>query len=399
MRQVSCARNRWLGVAIVCGICLLLALLDSVQTYIAQLASDKPISAWLALDRSFKEWLACGVVSLGVLWFCGKNRLEPGRTSRWVLLHCAVSILFWAGYVALTAWLVAGERSVQTGDILTFTYLVKHLAIHYCLMTLLLYWMVVMAHLGWHYYQRLRERELESATLQRELTEARLDTLRLQLNPHFLFNTLHTVSALIHENPEGADRVLARLSDLLRLTLDQSKPQEVSLAEELAFLDLYLQIEQTRFADRLRVEKDIEAGAEKALVPYLILQPIVENAIRHGIEPREDAGRLAIQARRNNGRLELRISDNGPGLAEQTNGTYREGIGLSNTRSRLRHLYGQDHDLELVTAPGGGLEARISIPFRRDEGQGSRDGGDGTAISSSPLNTRHSTLDTSPHGQ
>src|SRR2546423_12618031 len=169
--------------------------------------------------------------------------------------------------------------------------------------------------LGWLYYRRYRERELHTAELQRELVEARLEALRMQLNPHFLFNTLHAVSALIHENPEGADRVVARLSELLRLSLDQSKPQEVPLHEEMAFLDRYLEIEQTRFADRLKVERQVPPDVERALVPYLILQPLVENAIRHGIEPREDRGNIIIAARRSDGMLQLRITDNGAGLA------------------------------------------------------------------------------------
>ena len=127
----------------------------------------------------------------------------------------------------------------------------------------------------------------------------RLDALRMQLNPHFLFNALHAISALIHEKPEAADRMIARLSDLLRLSLDQSKPQEVPLREELDFLDHYLDIEQARFEDRLKVDKQIEPATLEALVPYLVLQPLVENAIHHGIEPREDTGHLTIAARHN----------------------------------------------------------------------------------------------------
>src|SRR5262249_2814360 len=153
-------------------------------------------------------------------------------------------------------------------------------------------WVIVFGHLFWSYYHRFREGEMQTAKLQRELVEARLEALRMQLNPHFLFNTLHAISALIHEQPDAADRMVARLSDLLRLTLDPSKPQEVPLSEEMAFLQGYLEIEQTRFSERLHVTKDIETGTESALVPFLLLQPLVENAIRHGIEPREERGCL-----------------------------------------------------------------------------------------------------------
>ncbi len=185
----------------------------------------------------------------------------------------------------------------------------------------------------------------------------------MQLNPHFLFNTLHAVSALIHANPEAADRVVARLSELLRLSLDRSRPQEVPLTEEMDFLARYLEIEQTRFAERLKVDLQIDPAARESLVPYLILQPLVENAIHHGIEPREAEGRITIAARRSNGRLELRVADNGTGLPEATGNWPKEGIGLSNTRSRLRHLYGEQFRLELVDAAGGGLEARLDIPY------------------------------------
>src|SRR5205085_1761092 len=206
--------------------------------------------------------------------------------------------------------------------------------------------------------------EVEAAQLQRELVEARLDALRMQLNPHFLFNTLHAISALIHDNPDAADRVVARLSELLRLSLDQTKPQQVPLSEELPFLDRYLEIEQTRFAERLTIEKHIAPDAQQALVPYLILQPLVENAIRHGIEPREDVGLVQICAQRRNGHLELRVRDDGDGLDSKTQAKSHEGIGLSNTRARLHHLYGERCRLELIAVNGGGFEAKIEIPFR-----------------------------------
>jgi two-component system, LytTR family, sensor kinase len=360
------SKQRWLWIGLFVGLWTFLALLSSVEAYVSQLAWDKPISWALALRRSFKDWYSYGLLSIGILWFCGRNRFEPGRTGRWIAAHLGAALVFSAIWIAMSSWLVAGERSVQTGQILTFTYLVKKLAVHYCVMNLLMYWLVVLGHLGWDYYQRLRERDVQTAELQRELVEAKLDALRMQLNPHFLFNTLHAVSALIHEDPEAADRVVARLSELLRLSLDQSKPQEVPLHEELAFLDRYLEIEQTRFADRLKVQKQVSPDVERALVPYLILQPLVENAIRHGIEPREDQGNVIIGARRSNGMLELRVTDNGAGLANQPAASAREGIGLSNTRSRLRHLYGENYRLELASAAGGGLEARIDIPYRTE---------------------------------
>jgi two-component system LytT family sensor kinase len=368
MASDSLKKKRWLWIAFLVALWTFMACLTAFESYLAQLKYDKPVSWSLALRRSFKDWYSYGFLAIGIIWFCGKNRLEHGHAGRWVLRHLAAALVFSAAYVVAMSWLLTGEPSVQqAGQILKFEDLIKKLALHYCGMNLILYWIVVFGHSGWHYYQRFRERELQTMQLQRELSDARLEALRMQLNPHFLFNTLHAISALIHENPEAADRVLARLSELLRLSLDQSKPQEVPLSEELAFLDRYLEIEQTRFSDRLKIEKEIAPDTREALVPYLILQPLVENAIRHGIEPREDEGKLAIRARRNNGSLELQVIDNGAGIPQNGNDPVREGIGLSNTRSRLRHLYGEKSLLELRSAQGGGLEARIEIPFRTTE--------------------------------
>ena len=363
MKLNSCMRKRLLWFGLYGSIWGLLALLSVVS----ELSSDKPVPWGPLLRQEFKGFYSLGLISLGVLWFCKRNQLEAGRLGRWVLAHFAGVLVFWVAFTTLTSWLVAGEESVMhPGQILTFSYLVQKWGLHYLFTSLFAYWFLVFCNLGWHYYRRNREREMQTAQLQRELVEARLDALRMQLNPHFLFNTLHAVSALIHQNPEAADRVLARLSELLRLSLDQSKPQEVPLKEEMAFLDRYLEIEQARFGDRLTVEKQLGPEVQDALVPYLILQPLVENAIRHGIEPREDQGHLLIRARRTDGRLELQVSDNGTGLPDELEAPPREGVGLSNTRSRLRQLYGLNHSFELVRAPQGGLEARIVIPYHTE---------------------------------
>jgi two-component system LytT family sensor kinase len=359
------APRLWIFIAALFAVCTLLAGLSVLQVYVCDLGLGQAALLGPLIRQECKDWYSLGLISVGVIWFAARNRLEGRRTSYWVASHCAGSAVFAAVYALFTPWLVAGERSVMhPGQILTFSYLIRNYWLHYTVVYLVVYWLVVFAHLGWQYYLRYQEREVETAQLQRELVEARLEALRMQLNPHFLFNTLHAISGLIHDSPEAADRIIARLSELLRLTLDQTKPQEVPLSEELAFLDRYLEIEQTRFAERLKIEKQISPEAQQALVPYLILQPLVENAIRHGIEPREEMGLLQICACHNDGRLELRVRDNGNGLAGKEDPPGQEGIGLSNTRSRLGHLYGKNFRLELVSAEGGGLEARVEIPFR-----------------------------------
>ena len=188
--------------------------------------------------------------------------------------------------------------------------------------------------------------------------------LRLQLHPHFLFNTLHTISALMHKDLRAADRMLALLGDLLRDSFERVGAQEVSLKQELGFLDRYLEIERTRFRDRLTVTLSVDPETLDAEVPNLLLQPLVENAIRHGLGKRQDAGHIEIVARRNFERLDLRIRDDGPGLPEGSETALRAGVGLANTQARLEQLYGSNHRFDLRNRPEGGLEVALEIPFR-----------------------------------
>jgi LytS/YehU family sensor histidine kinase len=227
----------------------------------------------------------------------------------------------------------------------------------------LTYWMVIGLSHGIDYYRKYRERELRASQLETRLAQAQLDALRMQLHPHFLFNTLNSISVLMTEDVTAARRMLTRLSDLLRASLDNGATHEVSLREELEFLNNYLAIEQTRFHDRLTVRINVEPAALSASVPYLILQPLVENAIRHGIASRTETGVIAISAVRDNGTVELKVCDNGRGLGSHTTDELKKGIGLSNTKARLEQLYGPHHKFEMKNAAGGGLEVSISIPF------------------------------------
>lgn len=348
------------------GFWTLVVVVETGENYASQFAENFKFPWSLALRRACEEWYPWALLTAVIFWMGRRVSLEHTSVGRWILAHLASSVCVSLVYFAIYAGLLHGQTSVMDGTVLRFGKLYHKLVIHYLHLTLMIYWVVLLAQHGWHYYGRSRERERQASALATELVRTRLEVLRMQLNPHFLFNTLHTISALIHENPEGADRILARLSELLRVSLEQSDAQEVPLRQELLFLDRYLEIEQMRFQDRLTVERTIEPGLGDLRVPSLILQPLVENAIRHGIEPREDAGCVRIAARRVDGMLELTVSDNGPGLPENEAIPRREGVGLSNTRSRLTHLYGADHRFELTPAPGGGLEARLRIPCRTE---------------------------------
>lgn len=233
---------------------------------------------------------------------------------------------------------------------------------------LMVYIALLAASFARTYFLRYRARQEEAARLQAqtallqaELAEARLSALQTQLNPHFLFNTLHAVSSLVERDPRGVRRMIARLSDLLRFTLERTDQQEVVLEQELAFLERYLEIMQIRFQGRLQVDTHLGAGVTEALVPTLILQPLVENAVKHGVSKVDASGRIEISARRVGDRLVLAVRDNGPGLNGADAGD--EGVGLRNTRARLEQLYGSAQSLTLREAEEGGLIAEVTLPY------------------------------------
>jgi two-component system, LytTR family, sensor kinase len=214
------------------------------------------------------------------------------------------------------------------------------------------------------YYREAQARAVKEAQLETQLAEARLKTLESELQPHFLFNTLHAISTLIHTNPDSADRMISRLSDLLRITFDRSGAARISLQEELEFLGKYLEIEQTRFQDRLSVRYDVDPDTLDAEVPRLILQPLVENAIKHGLSPRVGHGIIEIVSRRDDDRLWLEVRDNGVGLSGSARSQFRSGVGLPNTRDRLECLYGEAQALEFSEG-NGGLTVRMRMPLQR----------------------------------
>jgi len=218
-----------------------------------------------------------------------------------------------------------------------------------------------------HLYRRDRDRQLIASQLESKLARAQLQVLEMQLQPHFLFNTLNGIMVLIRDDPERASRMIARLSEFLRLALESRDVREVTLQKELEFLDRYLQIEQLRFGDRLTVHQQIADDSRDALVPSMILQPLVENAIRHGVSRRRGPATIQIEAVHTNGSLAIHVRDNGAGLTGNGGQEIKEGIGLRNTRARLQQLYGDRHRIALTGAPGGGVDVLLSIPFHKDQ--------------------------------
>ncbi len=223
---------------------------------------------------------------------------------------------------------------------------------------------MVLALHGLHFYQQAKERERHAAELESSLVNARLQALRMQLNPHFLFNTLNSIASLVYENPKGADDMIGSLSELLRLTLNTTDRQEASLREELHLLDLYMRIEQTRFGERLKLDKSIEPAALDAVVPIFILQPLTENAVKHGLESQLGPCLISVVAKRSGDSLLLQVADNGRGPVATIPGEIKEGVGLGNTRERLLALYSGKASMDIRRPENGGCLVEITLPWR-----------------------------------
>lgn len=354
---------RWL---LVFGIWTALGLSFAGQFYLSSARLGRPVSWWYAVNYALCDWYVFAALSLPVVWL---SRCWPVDRETWqvnVPLHLAASALFSLAYVALRAG-VEQFQDLLNGQSISFSEAFQPLLVKSFHYNLLIYWVILTVGHALDFYRQAQERELRASELERHLAQARLQALQMQLNPHFLFNTLHAISALMHKDVEAADRMIARLSDLLRYALESTDAQEVSLEQELAFLERYLEIEQTRFGDRLVVRKLIDPNALDARVPNLILQPLLENAIRHGIEPHARQGQITLLAKRTARKLCLEVRDNGAGLKKKEI-AMEEGVGLSNTRARLQELYGSEYRLEFKNAVDGGFIVSMEIPCPLDSG-------------------------------
>ncbi len=318
--------------------------------------------AWGRHAAGYVESLYFGVTVPLTLWVTARWPLGRARWLRALPMHLLTATLIHVGYF-VTMQPVRSTFAVLFDEASTYRTSSWHLYFQSFFGVLLIYGQMAAVTHGIHYYTRWRDRELGTSRLEAQLAQAQLQMLRMQLHPHFLFNTLHSVSSLMHSDVKAADRILALLGDLLRDSLDKVGSQEITLKQELDFIDRYLEIERTRFRDRLRAELRIEAETWDALVPSFVLQPLVENAIRHGVSRRAQPGHVVVAATREGGRLVLSVTDDGPGLGEGPLAG-RSGVGLTNTRARLQQLYGRDGVLELRSGRHGGAEARVEMPFR-----------------------------------
>jgi len=346
--MTSRARRLWLfGLAI----WIVLGLLSAAQGATWRIYAGRPVPWGTIVPTSLADWLTCGMFTPAFYWMV---RRFPIRGERWwsvLPIHLGASlvmvVLKVTAYTPLYGLLNPTENRTWSMILLGGFFA-----------DMLAYWASIGVIHAIEYYRESRERQLEA-------TRLALENLRTQLQPHFLFNTLQSISTLIYRDQPAADRMLTQLSDLLRLSLRNTGVQEVPLSEELAFLERYLAIMRTRFGDRLVIGVDVPAGAMAALVPSLVLQPIVENAIEHGMADRPDIGHVSVRVTRDGPSLQLEVSDDGPGLAGAPPST-GNGIGLANTRERLARLYGDSGRIETFSENGRGVTVRLTIPLRHD---------------------------------
>ena len=302
-----------------------------------------------------------------LLWLAQKFPFEAHKWKKSIFVHIVASVVIAFFQQAIDTFFLTRLGYPPGRTFESFFEAYKYFIFINLHLSILIYWGVVGIKSAYSYYQKYRERELVTSKLEAQLATSRLQVLKIQLQPHFLFNTLNAISELIYKDPESAERMIGDLSDLLRMSFEKLEVQEISLKQELEFLKKYLEIEQMRFHDRLKVEMEISPDTLDACVPNMILQPLVENAIKHGIAPRSTGGKIQIGATRHNGSLELRVADDGIGLPFNDVGNVSEGVGLSNTRRRLKHLYGDRQKFELITDATTGLKVNLTIPFKEVE--------------------------------
>jgi two-component sensor histidine kinase len=353
-------RRFWLETALIFAAWAVFGLISSNQYITQSELLGRPVTWEEALPSALFEVFLSALATRAIFSLARRFPLERGRMLRGVAVHLAGAVVLSLARVAVMAEVSGRVEWLEHRPFgLQFWRAFHQYVLQYVLL-------LGIAH-AVLYYERFRERERAAERLAAHLTEARLQALKMQLQPHFLFNTLNAISALIPAEAKPARRMVARLGDLLRISLEHEETHEVTLREELAFLQPYLEIERARLEDRLTVVMEIAPEAMEARVPHLILQPLVENSIRHGIAPRIRPGRVEISATRgaDDRFLHLEVRDDGPGLDGHEQGRARKGVGLANIRSRLEQLYGGEHRFELENHPEGGVVVRIALPFRR----------------------------------
>lgn len=352
--------KRLARLGIIWGMWTIVALFFSTQVFMMYYSERQPIPytrAFLVQGSACALW---ALVTPLVLWLARRFRIDRNQWLRKVALHFLFSIALVTALIALhfVVYMFLVGRAGSITPLRLLGYLYPNLD-----RWLLVYWFIVLMSHAFNYYNSYRKGELKASELRTQLVQSQLEALKMQVQPHFLFNTLHSISALLSKDTEGARKMITRLGDFLRLTLENSGSMEVTLQQEIEFLNGYLEIERIRFQDRLTTDINIDPAVLDARVPNLILQPIVENAMRHAVG-NSRSGHVEITAAPRNGCVHIEVNDNGPGLqVDRTVETRRgKGLGLANTQARLVGLYGTAARFEMTNRPSGGLTVAIEIP-------------------------------------
>jgi len=356
-------RHRW-WVRLCFGFCVwtLLGFSFALGSYLGARQENVQLSWRRTITGYLADFYLWGILSPFIFKLARRFELRE-HFPRNLLIHIAVSVVF--SFVVLSAaaplsWYFGSPNLVRNPTLLIL-WRNNAFSIYYFHQGLTIYWATLAVAHALHYYRGLREGEARTGQLAAQLAQAQLQALKMQIHPHFLFNTLNSIAALLHKDVEAADKMIARLGDFLRLTLKRSDTQTVDLGQELDFLKCYLDIEHIRFQDRLTVDMEVEPDTLDVMIPNLILQPIVENAVRHGVARQTVPGHITIRALKKSNRLIVQIEDNGPGLKIDPNGD-SSGIGLNNTRARLRQFYGTDYDFKIANSKNTGVIVTLEIP-------------------------------------
>jgi anti-sigma regulatory factor (Ser/Thr protein kinase) len=360
-------KARWLTIVAVWAV---LGVIYAAPIYIEVRAEQHGHMAWRIFSWGILTWLAWAPLTPAIVWLARQYSLVGEAWKRNLIVHLPAflffSVLHSAVATAVTLWIKPFDNMGDSPK--TFWPRFVSRVPGSFGSDLLIYGGVVGIFYAIDYYRKYREREFQASRLEAQLAQAQLDSLRMQLHPHFLFNTLNSIVGLVRDNKNGAAvNMLVGLSDLLRHTLEYSSRHEVELREEINFIKLYLSIQEIRFSDRLRIELDIDPRTTKALVPNLILQPLTENALRHGIARSANSGLVGISSAVTNGHLRLTVYDEGAGLPDDWQLKGSAGIGLANTIARLQQLYDDDQQFDIRNRDGGGVEVVIVMPFKNSE--------------------------------
>ena len=360
----SVLSRRSVQFVLIFAIWTIVALFFSTQVYLMNYAEKQPIRS---LQTFLVQASACYPWALAtplVLWLSRRFRIDRSNWTRRVALHFLFGVILCISLLTLhfTIYMVVMGRGANISAFRVFNWVYYNLD-----RWLLIYGLILVLSHAFNYYQSFRKGELKASQLHTQLVQSQLEALKMQVQPHFLFNTLHSISALLSKDTDGARKMITRLGDFLRLTLENSGSMEVTLQQEIEFLNGYLEIERIRFQDRLTTDIHVDPEVLDVRVPNLILQPIVENAMRHAIG-NSTRGRVEITAVPRNGVVRIEVRDNGPGSqVDRTLEAPRgRGLGLANTRARLAGLYGNSANFELTNDPAGGLVVALEIPRGAD---------------------------------